>query len=1279
MTHSTWRYGATTTIVAALLAGALSGAPAHAEPDAPRSAPAAESGRGDSPEDAPPARRQKAGSAARSVNQPGETTKPQSNDGSVVYRVSDGHALDQYLFRGDLPLTWTMDVSDGYGPVDGEGHPAPGNELYGKSVLLTVRTYDVDSDSGEVDHLYVNGTRVGEKLTGASDQWSTNTFDVPADVLRLPTAGNATGTNEFMIDIDVLNDGWAVQVDWAELRTRSAPVLPMAFVHGIASDGSAMSQVETAFVLNEPKLLDRTIKPETTKTGSTVKNAQLLEADVYDLLRGVPTKKVDIVAHSKGGLDSRVMAVRNPGLVRNLVMIATPNGGSELANIVCSSELVANQFKQFGKCDSAEAGIYQLQTEFVRDIFNKQVKDLPSTSYYTVAGTKAFSGAESASSSILSGQDDGATSVDSVTWLDSKSPGSKVAGGRHVNLSKTIYENHNELIKLGSPAVRLAVEKILGTTARSTTAQRAERPAPSAARDLGTELADGDLVAAGGVADNVPAGQTRTFPLAVTAGEDAVLLLVKDDSLVTTVGGVPGTATELLGSAATEYSFTGPQTLTVKNTGTAEASFIGYLMVDSVRALTLDVPTVTPLGTPARIAATLSGAVPGDAVTYVVRDADGDEVASGSLDPEDDDIWSTELLLSDAGSYSVSAAVAGPQPRVANSPHQVTAGGEIQEGTSEVLLDDDADGRADSLEVTVPVDVDEAGTYFLGGNITDESGDVVAEGHSDPTDLEAGAGEITVSFAGRDLGNSGASAPWRLSDLLLTDVDLTAKDHADDLGEIGYSGSSWYELDALAVKGITDSPRDTDDDETLDVLDIDVDVDVALPGYYAVNGRLVAPDGTEVARAQADRDLSDGSQSVRLSFSAADIQASGLNGPYTLRDFSIYPIYENSDGVSLVDAHTTRAYGFADLHQLSLQPAGDLAVTGDAVVGSTLAISSQPDWPAATTTSLQWLRDGEPIDEAVDDSYVLTPDDLDAEVSVRLTARASGYDDTDVVSEPLTVGKGTLATTGVLAIGGTAKVGEVLTIGSRPTWSPAGATTTAWLRDGAAIPNATDASYRLVDADLGRSVSVRLTTVAPGYRDSHVTSDPQTVAPRIIAGSGLPAISGTARLGGRLNAALPGWTADDTAVSYQFQWLRNGAEIAGATASTYRPVFADVGRTLSVRVTGRAPSAPSRVGTSGAVAIKKIRPRASAKGTTAHRKVQLRVAVKAAGVPARDVQGRVVVRLGKRIVGRGTVRAGKVTLKLRRQAPGRRTYRITFAATRAFSPASTTVKIRVKK
>ena len=68
--------------------------------------------------------------------------------------------------------------------------------------------------------------------------------------------------------------------------------------------------------------------------------------------------------------------------------------------------------------------------------------------------------------------------------------------------------------------------------------------------------------------------------------------------------------------------------------------------------------------------------------------------------------------------------------------------------------------------------------------------------------------------------------------------------------------------------------------------------------------------------------------------------------------------------------------------------------------------------------------------------------------------------------------------------------------------------------------------------------------------------------------TGAPAITGTAQVGGTLTADTSGIADADglTNAAYSYQWLADGADISGATDSTYTPVVDDAGRAIGVRV-----------------------------------------------------------------------------------------------------------------
>lgn len=80
--------------------------------------------------------------------------------------------------------------------------------------------------------------------------------------------------------------------------------------------------------------------------------------------------------------------------------------------------------------------------------------------------------------------------------------------------------------------------------------------------------------------------------------------------------------------------------------------------------------------------------------------------------------------------------------------------------------------------------------------------------------------------------------------------------------------------------------------------------------------------------------------------------------------------------------------------------------------------------------------------------------------------------------------------------------------------------------------------------------------------DSTSGSKPPLPAP---VNTVVPAITGTLRLGQVLTASTGTWSG--ASITYTYQWMRDGQDISGATASTRTLTAADVGANMSVRVT----------------------------------------------------------------------------------------------------------------
>ena len=193
---------------------------------------------------------------------------------------------------------------------------------------------------------------------------------------------------------------------------------------------------------------------------------------------------------------------------------------------------------------------------------------------------------------------------------------------------------------------------------------------------------------------------------------------------------------------------------------------------------------------------------------------------------------------------------------------------------------------------------------------------------------------------------------------------------------------------------------------------------------------------------------------------------------------------------------------------------------------------------------------------------------------------AADFPDRPVAND--TAAAANAAPTGLPEISGTAQVGETLTASASGIADADGLAnaTFAWQwvsNDGtsdADIAGATQATYLLTAAQAGATMKVRVTyTDDAGTEETLVSAATAAVAPANAAPTGLPVISGTARVGETLTGSASGIAdADGLAnATFAWQWVSNDgtsdADIAGATQATYLLTAAQAGATVKVRVT----------------------------------------------------------------------------------------------------------------
>lgn len=254
-------------------------------------------------------------------------------------------------------------------------------------------------------------------------------------------------------------------------------------------------------------------------------------------------------------------------------------------------------------------------------------------------------------------------------------------------------------------------------------------------------------------------------------------------------------------------------------------------------------------------------------------------------------------------------------------------------------------------------------------------------------------------------------------------------------------------------------------------------------------------------------------------------------------------------------------------------------ITGSAIVDQTLK-AVPGTWDSGTILNYQWLSNGVPLVGATDISYVPNNADVGSKITVVVTGTKIGYKSaarTATATASVKVAKTIkLATTaekalpkaksptiiGKLLVGTTVKA-------ERGDWGAGVTYSYQWLRDQVGIAGETGINYAISQADAKKNISVSVTGSAKGFKTTTRVSSQYFVSSNL---KDLPAvkafqIKGEPLTNGVLSVASP-WASD---IDVSFQWLRDGKEIIGATARTYKLLADDEDAMISARVTSFEP------------------------------------------------------------------------------------------------------------
>ena len=200
------------------------------------------------------------------------------------------------------------------------------------------------------------------------------------------------------------------------------------------------------------------------------------------------------------------------------------------------------------------------------------------------------------------------------------------------------------------------------------------------------------------------------------------------------------------------------------------------------------------------------------------------------------------------------------------------------------------------------------------------------------------------------------------------------------------------------------------------------------------------------------------------------------------------------------------------------------------------------------------VGDGPPSVEATGTPRETTPPELS-------TATVDGTTLTLTYDEDLDEASGLAADAFSVTVGGTGRAVDGVSVSGSSVILTLGSAVASGATVMVSYTVPTDAAAPHIQDEAGNP--------AASFSDEDVENN--TPPPANTPATGAPSISGTAQVGDTLTASTSDIDDADgmSKAVFSYQWLANGAEIAGATSDTYTPVADDVGKAIKVKVSFR--------------------------------------------------------------------------------------------------------------
>jgi hypothetical protein len=846
---------------------------------------------------------------------------PEANDTTFV--ADCGSGLDTgCTFRGSGPLVIKIPV----GRVVGDVAKLKDNNLISKEATVQLPAFDIDyfgSGNGinpERDRILFNGQVVSpEFLTGDNNVWKLNEFSVPIEWVNFPSdpGSNQTptpvdNTIEIQIDTANTNEVWCTAIDWSAITIDVAR--PVVMAHGILSDGSAWNGTPFSWVTGLNDLgIPNSNSLNMGNLDSIQNNAGKIGNEISKSKDRWGVDKVNIVAHSKGGLDSRHF-VENDDSVERVIQLGTPNAGSPLADLAQGLIFAFTSLPTtvFVNSLAGPAGV-QLTRPYMA-YYNRNHGHNSKVTYTAVAGDYSPDCFFCINRLLLAitGKGDTIVPVTSVHALGYTDNRIFATSGNDIEATHTSIEKSSRVFDIVQDQVQ---------TMRAAAINAA--PIPIVARTLAVT---GIIHQGETITKTIPIDQATPtlFSMLYPSGDLNLALISPSEQRfdASTVIGNPDVIreeSEILGGRMEAYSFAnleiGLWTVEVSAPSVTEPSGSVSFGVNGW----LENPVITfsggfgkanvHFGETIKITGTVknnSNPVLGvNVVANIILPDNTTETVAMHDDGLDGDVAAGDGIYSAnynntalSGIYKVHYAashdISANLPAFSREDFLIAT---VSVSTSTIVgqfadsvQDSDGDGLFNSLDIDVVLNITETANYRVLGILEDSNGNSIEA--SSVANLNPGANTVTLNFDGEEIYKNHANGPYKLKTVRLSEEGNLETMLVDEY-TTPYSTAAYdyqqFQHPTIVLTGVGSANGvDTDNNGLFNLLNVNLEVDVVNAGTYTWSARLVDSNGTEIGFYSSSGALLAGKNSIEFSFDGNRIGENGVDGPYSLRGLIMF-------------------------------------------------------------------------------------------------------------------------------------------------------------------------------------------------------------------------------------------------------------------------------------------------------------------------------------------------------------------------------------------------------